>query len=650
MDLQWHFFPDPIRVLLVAGDAGDTLLVQALLAEAKAASSSAPSFQVTRAERLSSALACLEQGTADVILLDPFLPDSRGLEALVELRTRTSTVPVVLLVSAAESGCVREASQLGVHFCLTKERLESQSLALTLRYALDRQHFRAELASSKARLRSMIERNADGMVVLTPEGVILHVNPAAERLFGRISAELVGQPFGFPVVQGQRTELEVVHCDGRIITAEMEVAQTEWEGQRAYLASLRDITAQKQDQDALRKSEERYRLLAEHATDMISRHTPAGTYLYASPASRTLLGYYPAELVGRNLFDFCHADDLAAIRAARWQVFAQPTVNVVCYRMRRKDGTYVWLETTGKTVRDPETGKVQEFIAVSRDVSERKQTEHALERQAEELRRSNAELKRFAYIASHDLQEPLRMVTSYLQLLASRYRERLDTDAEEFIAFAVDGARRMRELINDLLAYSRVGIRGKAFEPTDCETVLARALTNLQLAIEESGAVITHDPLPTVLADASQLAQLLQNLLSNAIKFRGEAAPHIHITAQPARAFASSWQETSDQEFRLLTSLADIAVVGDDLAIEPHDTMVPWLLSVRDNGIGIDPAFAERVFVIFQRLHRRADFSGTGIGLAICKKIVERHGGRIWFESDPGRGTTFYFTLPAAES
>lgn len=449
MDLQWHCFPDPIRVLLVADDSGDALLVQALLAEAEAAGSSAPAFQVTRAERLSSALACLEQGTADVILLDPFLPDSRGLEALVELRARTSTVPVVLLVSALESVCVREASQLGVHFCLTKERLQSQSLALALRYALDRQHFRAELASSKARLQSMIERNADGMVVLTPEGVILHVNPAAECLFGRISAELVG----------------------------------------------------------------------------------------------------------RNLFDFCHADDLAAIRAARRRVFAQPTVNVVCYRMRRKDGTYVWLETTGKTVRDPETGEVQEFIAVSRDVSERQQAEHALERQAEELRRSNAELQRFAYVASHDLQEPLRMVTSYLQLLASRYRERLDTDAEEFIAFAVDGARRMRKLISDLLAYSRVGTRGKAFEPTDCETVLARALVNLRLAIEESGAVITHDPLPTVLADASQLAQLLHSLLSNAIKFRGQEAPRIHITAQPARAFASSWQETSDQEFRLLTSL-----------------------------------------------------------------------------------------------
>ncbi|HRA98413.1 MAG TPA: ATP-binding protein, partial [Nitrospira sp.] len=212
-----------------------------------------------------------------------------------------------------------------------------------------------------------------------------------------------------------------------------------------------------------------------------------------------------------------------------------------------------------------------------------------------------------AYVASHDLQEPLRMVSSYTQLIAKRYKGKLDADADEFIAFAVDGANRMQRLIQDLLAYSRVKTGGRQFEPTAMETVLKAALANLTNAVAESHAVITHDSLPAVMGDEKQLAQLFQNLLSNAVKFRGPQPLHIHISAKQA-----------DGE---------------------------WLFAVRDNGIGIDPEYADRIFVIFQRLHTREEYPGTGIGLAICKKIVERHGGRMWVESDRGKGATFYFTL-----
>lgn len=234
-----------------------------------------------------------------------------------------------------------------------------------------------------------------------------------------------------------------------------------------------------------------------------------------------------------------------------------------------------------------------------------------LEKSLAELARSNSDLQQFAYVASHDLQEPLRMVASYTQLLAKRYKGKLDQDADEFIAFAVNGANRMQALIQDLLAFSRVDTQGQHFEPTSVEALFRYALDNLKGGIEESGAVVTHDPLPTVKGDERQLLHLLQNLLSNAIKFRKQDPPLVHISA-----------EKRDRE---------------------------WLFSVRDNGIGIDPQYAERIFVIFQRLHTNAEYPGTGIGLSLCKKIVERHGGRIWMESQLGQGAGFFFTLPVRD-
>jgi signal transduction histidine kinase len=237
-----------------------------------------------------------------------------------------------------------------------------------------------------------------------------------------------------------------------------------------------------------------------------------------------------------------------------------------------------------------------------------REAEKTLARQAQELTRSNAELEQFAYAASHDLQEPLRMVKSYVELIRRRYQGQLDEDADDFINFAVDGAERMRVLINDLLKYSRVTTHGQSFEPTDCAAVLEHTLTNLQIAIEESGAVVISHELPVVPADATQLLQLFQNLIGNAIKFRKkEIQPEIHLSAEHSRG--------------------------------------EWTFSVRDNGIGIAPEYFERIFMIFKRLHHREAYDGTGIGLAVCQKIVERHGGRIWVESELGKGSTFYFTI-----
>jgi len=239
------------------------------------------------------------------------------------------------------------------------------------------------------------------------------------------------------------------------------------------------------------------------------------------------------------------------------------------------------------------------------------QLEQRVQERTTELARSNAELEQFAYVASHDLQEPLRMVASYTKLLEKRYQGRLDADADEFIGYVVDGATRMQQLINSLLDYSRVGTRGRDFAPTSSEKIIQEALANLEVSIEESAAKITCGLLPTVRADALQLNQLFQNLIGNAIRFRSEKPPEIHISA-----------ELKDSN---------------------------WLFSVRDNGIGMESQYFDRIFIIFQRLHTRAEYAGTGIGLAICKKIVERHGGRIWVESEVGKGSTFFFTLPTNE-
>ncbi len=245
---------------------------------------------------------------------------------------------------------------------------------------------------------------------------------------------------------------------------------------------------------------------------------------------------------------------------------------------------------------------------LGRERNELIHTRHTLEQSVAELGRSNADLQQFAYVASHDLQEPLRMVSSYTQLIAKRYRGKLDSDADEFIEYAVDGATRMQTLIQDLLAYSRLSTSAREFEPAPMGAVLNCTLDNIVNAVKESQAVITHDRLPTVRGDAPQLALVFQNLLSNAIKFSGESPPRIHISAR---------REENE-----------------------------WRFSVHDHGIGIDPQYAGRIFVIFQRLHTRAEYPGTGIGLAICKKIIERHGGCIWVESELGKGATFWFSIP----
>jgi PAS domain S-box-containing protein len=335
----------------------------------------------------------------------------------------------------------------------------------------------------------------------------------------------------------------------------------------------------------------------------------AGRFVLNNQAHLETLGVKTqAEAVGRTTADFFPGERGEQALADDRQVLegGLPIHNQERGQVH-PDGHVTWSLVTKVPLRDSR-GTLIGLVGVSHDITERKRQEEEAKKNAAELARSNAELEQFAYVASHDLQEPLRAVASCVQLLKKRYEGQLDARADEFIAHAVDGTKRMQALITDLLAYSRVGTHTHPFESVELGEVVDEALTNLTIAVQESGAVVKHEGLPQVIADGSQLVQVFQNLVGNAIKFRGERPPEIRIAAQRGEG--------------------------------------EWVLSVADNGIGIEPQYFERIFRVFQRLHTRARYPGTGIGLAICKKIVERHGGRIWIESQPERGSTFFFSLP----
>lgn len=385
---------------------------------------------------------------------------------------------------------------------------------------------------------------------------------------------------------------------------------------------IRSIRRELNERDRL------FRLITEKAADMIAVVDTKGRRLYNSPSYERILGYSPDQLEATSAFEQVHPDDRAKVIQAADEAIHNGLGRRVEYRMRHRNGTWRYLESTASTIlSDDHT--VDKLVIVNRDITDRKEAELALEEhknhledlvatrtaelagKVEELARSNRDLEQFAYVASHDLQEPLRMVASYTQLLARRYEGKLDADADEFIGFAVDGATRMHRLIEDLLSYSRLTTAGKALVRSQSEDACTAAVGNLQESIRTSNAVVRVGTLPEVLGDPSQLTLLFQNLIGNAIKYCQQRRPEIHVDAR---------------------------LQGRE-----------WQFSVQDNGIGIEPQYFERIFQMFQRLHSRKEYPGTGIGLAVCKKIVERHGGKIWVESSLGEGATFFFTIPKLE-
>ncbi|MBB5495978.1 PAS domain S-box protein [Paraburkholderia sp. MM5384-R2] len=474
--------------------------------------------------------------------------------------------------------------------------------------------------------RQVVEAAPNAMVMADRDGRIVLVNAQTEKLFGYSRDELLGNGVDKLVPERFRSahsgyrrtfyddlksrpmgigrDLFALRKDGSEFPVEIGLNPVTTNEGVFVLAAVVDITER-------RRLEERFRQVVEAAPNAMVMVEREGRIVLVNAQTEKLFGYAREELFGRTIETLVPARFRAGhhgYRAAYFDDLKPRSMGTGrdLYGLR-KDGSEFPVEIGLNPVRTSEEVFV---LAAIVDITERKRAEQELVRRTEELARSNQDLEQFAYVASHDLQEPLRAVAGPLQLLQRRYQGQLDARADEFIAHAVDGAIRMQTLIDDLLAYSRVGRSEAARQLTECGKALDRALKSLSVGLQESGAMISRADLPTVIANPTQLTLLFQNLVGNALKFRHSDRP----------------------------AQIDIDAVrqGDD-----------WVISVKDNGIGIDPQYFERIFLIFQRLHSRVEYPGTGIGLALCKRIVGQHGGRIWVESAPGSGTTFFFTLNA---
>jgi len=476
------------------------------------------------------------------------------------------------------------------------------------------------------KLSRAVEQSPSAVVITDTTGAIEYVNPKFTEITGYSLQEVIGRnPRILKSSRHQSPEFYEELWD--TITAGQEWRGTfcnrkkngeiYWENASIspvrdssgatthYLKVAEDITIRREIEKALRQSEQRYRTLFEHAGDAIFVHNLEGQFLDVNRIACQLLGYSKEELLQMTPKDIATPEDAAGTMERIEQL--QETEHIVFEATQvKRDGTPFPVEVSSRYI---EYEGKPAILSIVRDISERKEAEEQIARYAADLERSNQELEQFASIVSHDLREPARMVKSYMELLERRYRDELDEKANMFIDYAVDGAKRMQEMISALLDLSRVETRGGDFAPVEVDAVVERTLRALGSVIQESGAEVTYDRLPTVMADQAQLAQVFQNLIANGIKFRrDDEPPRVHISAEQG---------------------------GEE-----------WKFSVMDNGIGIDEEQAERIFKIFQRLHTEDEYPGLGIGLALCKRIVERHGGRIWAESEPGKGSTFNFTIP----
>jgi PAS domain S-box-containing protein len=504
-----------------------------------------------------------------------------------------------------------------------------RAFTAVIRDTSDRTAARRQLRVAEERFTQAFGGATMGLALVGPDGSFLKANPALAELSGHTERELASMRFMELVHPDDREPLQAALRAMARGRTDRYVGEHRWlrkngavvhlrshaglvrdpEGSvQHYVVTLEDVTERRRMLEALTLSEARYRALVENLPDtVIALFDGDLRLLVVEGGGLERLGRIPAEVEGRLLSEILGRDGMAEVEVGyRGALLGEGR----SFDFEDARGITWWMQVAPM---HDEAGRIIGGMAVWRDVSARKRAERSLQERAGELERSNAELEQFAYVASHDLAEPLRMVTSYLQLLERRYRGRLDEDADEFIRYAVDGAARMRALIDDLLAYSRTGRGEPRHETVDTAALVGRVSETLTAGREGPAATIRLGELPAVSGDPAQLGQLFQNLLGNALKFTSpDRAPDIEVSAA-AR-------------------------------VDPPG----WVFTVADNGIGFEATHADRIFRMFQRLHARDEYPGTGVGLAIARKVVERHGGRIWAEPRPEGGALFRFELPEA--
>jgi len=487
-----------------------------------------------------------------------------------------------------------------------------------------------DLASLRSHLAAIVESSNDAIISMNLDGTVTSWNQGAERIYVYTAREMIGHSLAILSLPDRPDEASTIlrriragdpmepyetrhrRRDGKVIDISLTVSPIrDAEGRIGGASAIgRDITPAKASQQA----SAHLAAIVESSDDAIIGKDLDGMITSWNRGAEQVYGFTAQEAIGRSVAILAPPDRQEEISSILRRIQAGDRIAPYETKRLRKDGTVIDISLTVSPIKDA-GGRIVGASAIGRDITLAKRAEEALleahevlrERTAE-LVQFNTELQRFTYVASHDLQEPARTVSNFCELLERRYGERLDDRGREWVGYAVAGSRRMQKLIADLLEYSRLQGRMNLFVPTDCAAALEDALDNLRSSIGEMRARITHDPLPSVMADASQLVQLFQNLIGNAIKFRGEGTPRVHVSAEPREK--------------------------------------EWIFSVRDNGIGIEPRHRDQIFEVFRRLHPQGKYSGTGIGLAICKRVVEQHHGRIWVESEPGRGSVFHFSLP----
>ena len=627
-----------IKVLVVDDEPSNLRFLSKLL--------TAQGYQVYQAICGQLALNLAIAHCPDLILLDIRMPEMNGYEVCRRLKATAETeqIPVIFLSVLDEMNDKLQAFRVGGADYITKPfqveevlaRIDKQVGLQKLQQQLKEQNY--QLQQSQSLLASILNSSLDGVVaysaVRNSEGNIvdfqwLLINPAAEKFYGLLLNEIVGKNLLAELSQFRNNGLFDLYVSV-VETGETVDREFSYEHERDTIVWLhivavklndglavtfRNITDRKRAEIALRDSEERFRAIFEQAAVGIAKTALCGQFMRVNPGFCQIVRYAESELLQKNWQAITHPDD---IEADREYVRSLLSGNIQTFSLEKrlvcKDEAVRWANVTVSAMRDA-NGTPQYLICAIEDISERKLVQELLQasldtqtRYAQELTRSNAELEQFSYVASHDLQAPLSTIAGYAQLLEKRCHNQLDAQGNKFIRNIVNSCERMQALIDDLLEYSRVGRSEKPFDVIDCNLVFEDACANLQLAIRQDRASVTRGDLPRVRGDSFQLLQLFQNLIGNAIKYRSSEAPMVHVGASRQ---------------------------GDS-----------WVFSVQDNGIGIAEQYHPRIFQLFQRLHSQKQYSGTGIGLAICQRIVERHGGRLWVESEPNRGSTFYFSIP----